>query len=49
MRPGFLELAVVVLHLKPFTRDETFGLPMITVDEQGAVVTVELIPLNIFS
>jgi len=26
-----LELAEVMLHLKPFTHDEPFGLPMITV------------------
>jgi len=34
VEPGFG--TEVMLHLKPLTRDETFGLPMITVGDQGS-------------
>ena len=39
--------AVVLLHLKPFTRDESSGLLMITVDHKAAVVIVKRILFNV--
>jgi len=38
---------VVLLHLKPLTRDESSGLPMITVDGTTAMVIVKRILFNV--